>query len=47
MSGAERDAWITSRSIDLDSPDCILVHKLKDETLPDIIANLETAVTDS
>lgn len=47
MSGAERDAWITSRSIDLDSPDCILVHKLKDETLPDIIPDLETADTDS
>ncbi len=35
MSGAERDAWIASRSIDLDSPDCILSHKLQDETIPD------------
>lgn len=47
MSGAERDAWITSRSIDLDSPDCILVHKLKDETLPDITPDRDTAETES
>ena len=48
MSARQRDAWIMSHpDIDLDSPKCFLVHKLKDETLPDIIPDLDTADTDS
>lgn len=48
MSARQRDAWIMSEpSIVLDSPKCFLVHKLKDDTLPDISPDLDTAETDS